>query len=312
MVHIHFHNDTDGIASAVLLYSFLNRNKKKAIKFNAANYDIVDWEDKNLAKNSFVVDFKYNPTSLGWFDHHDTGRGRFEKESKNTKIVRFDPSRKSCAGLLYDYFISLHTSWDPSPWKDLCKWAEIIDSASYVSAEQVILSKEPALKIRQVLMDREVNIVEVLKKILNYQGDLEKVAEDYRKIWEKRQKKVEKILKAYPKIMTIHNNTAYLDLTRPTTKYVGKDKYAPFYLRPDLDYCISITGWNGDYQIGAGKNPWKEVKEPINLADLAQKYGGGGHRDVMGVNKNNAAEVREIGMIVFRALAYRKREVWGG
>jgi len=35
VVHIHFHNDTDGIASAVLLYSFLNRNKKKAIKFNA-------------------------------------------------------------------------------------------------------------------------------------------------------------------------------------------------------------------------------------------------------------------------------------
>lgn len=297
-IHIYLHSDLDGLASASILADFVKyRNSNLVIEYSVVNYDEVDWQQRRLPENSFVLDFMYSPFCRVWFDHHESGKGQVPNFSKVTRFIRFKPDAPSCAGILFSFLKEKQTSWDWKRWEPLAKWADVIDSASYESAKQVVESKEPALKIRMALSlggkDKDKILLDILHQLIEYRGDLDKVAELNRPYWEERQKKIQKAMDAYPKMIKIQQNVGILNLVNT---YVPKDKYVPFYLNENLDYMITLSGWKGDYVVGIGKNPWKFVKNPINVGKLLEKLGGGGHFDV------GAATSRDYSMLFNQAI----------
>jgi hypothetical protein len=61
---------------------------------------------------------------------------------------------------------------------------------------------------------------------------------------------------------------------------VGRDninKFIPYYLHPSCGYCINVTASPTRAKISLGSNPWAPTPRTHDLAQLASRYGGGGH-----------------------------------
>jgi hypothetical protein len=109
-------------------------------------------------------------------------------------------------------------------------------------------------------------------------------------------------LKYYKTRGSIEGNTVVTDLRG----YQGSDwRFAPYYQNPGIRYGITIkrktktvSGGSEVYHISAGVNPWRKKENKVNVGDILRKYGGGGHKDVGGleVYSKEAAEgaIREI------------------
>lgn len=299
------HNDTDGLYSAVIMSDYLRHRNRVSLEYHIVNYDIINWQQKELPPDSIVLDFKYNPNAVCWIDHHDTGWGEIPKPSKCTRIVEFDPTAKSCAGLILRHLRTTKGGkhWDWQHWEELAHCADIIDSASYKSARQVITAKEDALKIRLALQAKGASELKLLQQLLDTGGDLKKVAALNQPYWEERLERIQKAISEYPKMIKILNNVGMLNLIQ---SFVPKDKYVPFFIEPDIDYMITLTGWKGSYQLGVGVNPWKSnIPDPVDVGQMLSVYGGGGHPAVGGVNGTDLALIFSTGQEVFRKLVNR-------
>ena len=78
--------------------------------------------------------------------------------------------------------------------------------------------------------------------------------------------------------------------------------YVPYYLYPKASYAIRFHPFPGKptlFHVNVGANPWRRAENKKNIGELLRKYGGGGHKNVGGVEiKSRTATLRAIGEIV--------------
>src|SRR5262249_19164117 len=98
------------------------------------------------------VDFRYSPSPRleWWFDHHVSAfqppedRAQFEPHTSGHKF--YDPAARSCtkfeARVLEELF-----AWDPRPFDELIRWADIIDGAQFPDARTAVALEAPALRL---------------------------------------------------------------------------------------------------------------------------------------------------------------------
>jgi hypothetical protein len=64
----------------------------------------------------------------------------------------------------------------------------------------------------------------------------------------------------------------------------GYNKFVPYYLYPDALYSVGVSASPARAKISVGTNPWREASADVNLAELCEKYGGGGHARVAAIS----------------------------
>src|SRR5262249_33010640 len=137
-ISLYFHDDFDGIASAVVAARFLQRRGHPGARFRPGDYDLtLDWASRALRRPFAIVACLHHPDASYWWDHHAT---TFASEDLRASYrdhppERFwDPTASSCARMMHELF-SRHGSRDRGV-SHLVRWADRIDSASYESANQ--------------------------------------------------------------------------------------------------------------------------------------------------------------------------------
>jgi hypothetical protein len=60
----------------------------------------------------------------------------------------------------------------------------------------------------------------------------------------------------------------------------GYNKFIPYYLFPDAVYTVSVSASSYRTKISVGSNPWAPHTPRHNLANICERYGGGGHARV--------------------------------
>jgi len=60
----------------------------------------------------------------------------------------------------------------------------------------------------------------------------------------------------------------------------GYNKFIPYYLFPDSVYTVSVSPSSFRTKISVGSNPWAREEPKHNLANICERYGGGGHARV--------------------------------
>jgi hypothetical protein len=62
----------------------------------------------------------------------------------------------------------------------------------------------------------------------------------------------------------------------------GYNKFIPYYLHPEGTYNVGLSKSSFRTKVSVGTNPWtkKPVSELANLAEICERYGGGGHARV--------------------------------
>ena len=240
----------DGLVSGVLAWEFLETEEKWRItEFVPANYKLRDrWLKDKLRKPFAIVDFLYHPQADFWADHHQTSMLNAKAEAdfqrrKGKACLLFDAGAPSCAGLLYRRLKRVLTH--KPHFREMVRWAEKIDSASYSSVEEAILGDAPALRInRSLLLEEEENgpgyayflLQQMRAHDLNYVAGLREVVQRERKArrtLERGLKKAQRAAQMRP------GQVVVMDIKKDRNQMVSR--YAPYYVQPNARYSIGIV-----------------------------------------------------------------------
>jgi hypothetical protein len=241
------------------------------------------------------VDFKYSssPKLTWWFDHHQSAFLNGEDEAKffagqvdGSLAMRqfFDPAYTSCAGWIA-HVASTKFGMDVSALSELIRWADIVDGAKYESAQAAVEMREPAMKLTMVIESApDVDGVSISRKFIplltemSLQEVLEQpfVQEQLGPLMERHWGGLELIRER----AVCERGVISFDITDQPTE--GYNKFIPYYLYPEGVYNVGLSKSSFRTKISVGTNPWttRPASELANIAEICERYGGGGHARV--------------------------------
>jgi len=286
-------NCFDGVSSAAIFTKFY----KAKIDASA---DVSYTPTMHRAGNAFdraqfdgdenaIVDFKYCPDErlTWWFDHHQSAflspedEAHFNDDTSGKKFL--DTKSASCAEFIAR-IANEQFGFEDESLAELIEWAHIIDGAFYESPAQCVELRSPALKLMQVIEGEKdpAFVAEIIKMLTTRKLD-EIIESDVI------QAKLKPILEQHwATVELIKERSVYergvvtFDLVG--TGIEGYNKFIPYYFHPETTYVVSISQSTFRTKISVGSNPWAPRPRTHNIAEICERYGGGGHAVVGAVS----------------------------
>jgi hypothetical protein len=239
-----------------------------------------------------IVDFKYSasPRITWWFDHHLSAFLSPQDQQNFLDCKQdpacggrkfFDPNYTSCTGFLA-HIASTQFRFDTAPVAELIHWANIVDGAKYESPESAVEMAAPAMKLtliiestqdplfipRLIPLLTEIPLAEVLSQPF--------VADLLPALLERHRQSIELIRRRCEE----RDGTIFFDIADQPQE--GFNKFIPYYLYPQATYAIGLSKSSFRTKVSVGSNPWTKADpaKMVNLAQLCERYGGGGHARV--------------------------------
>ena len=286
-------NCFDGVSSAAIFTKFYKSkvNPDAEVFYtptmhragNAFNKEQFDGDE------NAIVDFKYcaDERLTWWFDHHQSAflseedEQHFLADKSGKKFL--DTMSKSCAEFIAR-IAKEKFEWEDASLKELIEWAHIIDGALYEDAAQCVELKSSALKLMQVIEgEKDSTFVEKIIRDLT-EKSLDEILES-----KEIQAKLKPILKQHwDTVELIKSRAEYsrgvvsFDLTDKSID--GYNKFIPYYFYPQTTYNVALTRSSFRTKISVGSNPWAPRPRTHNIAQICERYGGGGHAVVGAVS----------------------------
>ena len=292
----------DGACSAALFTRFHRECVRTASSFDyhglahkAGSLFEQGWLDKG-GENA-IVDFKYSPLPeiTWWFDHHQSAfmtpaeeahfrAGQTGPEGQpGPQALRqfFDPSYTSCTGWIA-HIAQTRFGMDVKPLKELIYWANIVDGAKYESAEAAVEMAAPAMKLTMVIESAPSS--ETVQRFIPLLTSMP-LADVLAQPWvgelvgpllERHWKGVELLRERGQ----LDRGVITFDITDQPTE--GYNKFIPYYLNPKGIYNVGLSKSSFRTKISVGTNPWTTVPADklANIAEICERWGGGGHARV--------------------------------
>ncbi|MGI8811206.1 MAG: phosphoesterase [Pyrinomonadaceae bacterium] len=286
-------NCFDGVSSAAIFSKFYRAkiNGDAEINYTPTMHRAGNAFDRDQfdGDENAIVDFKYCPDQrlTWWFDHHQSAflseadERNFLADKSGKKFL--DTHSASCAEFIARIAAEKFDFVDDSL-AELVKWAHIIDGAFYESPAQCVELRSPALKLMQVIEgEKDPAFVEkiirmLVERPLNEVVESEEIRAKLKPILEQHWKTVE-IIKARS---IYERGVVTFDLTG--TGIEGYNKFIPYYFFPETTYNVSLSQSAFRTKISVGSNPWAPCPRTHNLAEICERYGGGGHAVVGAVS----------------------------
>jgi hypothetical protein len=289
-VKVFYHDKCfDGAASAGLFSRFYRERIRGDVEFvfhglvhrAGALFDEADFNGDENA----IVDFKYSasPKITWWFDHHQSAfltpddASHYERQQSNKKY--FDPDYRSCTKFIADV-TEQRFGFNQKPVAELVEWADIIDGAQFKDARIAVEMKEPAMRLTMIIEATQdptftARLIPVL--VSKPLADVLKepfVAELLPPLLDRHKRSIE-IMRERTEC---REGTVFFDLTDQDLE--GYNKFVPYYLHPECVYSVGLSKSSFRTKVSVGSNPWAKAENMVNLAQICERYGGGGHARV--------------------------------
>lgn len=248
-----------------------------------------------------IVDFKYSasPAITWWFDHHlsaflspeDRAHFYFHRERRF-----YNPNAKSCAGWIA-MVAERDFGFNITPLQEMLTWADVVDSANYNSPAAAVDLRTPAMKIALAIeaMPDEGFSQDIIS-MLAYEP-LERIVKSplVRSVLPTLMAQHESSFHTFRKTVEYRDRVVYFDLLE---EQIGVyNRFIPYYFHPDAAYLVGVSSAPLGIKVSVGANPWilASDSEMINLAEICEQYGGGGHARVGAIAfpQNCAEEARK-------------------
>lgn len=305
-VRICFHDKCfDGAASAAVFTAFYRARRDPEAAFDYQGlvhkatglFDGVEFSGDENA----IVDFKYNPDPrvTWWFDHHQSAflqpsdAEHFRRDRSGQKF--YDPQFRSCTAFLAQ-IVRDRFGFDVSGLAELIHWADVVDGALFASAEEAVALRAPALRLTLAIEgSRDPAMVrQLIPDFLRFSlADL--VRQPYV------QAELEPLLARHETIKQVlrqrsecRDGVIFFDLT--DGDFEGYNKFTPYFWHPQGVYSIGVSRAPHRVKVSVGSNPWRTLPHMANLADICERYGGGGHPRVGAISfaPEDAATARRV------------------
>jgi hypothetical protein len=287
-------NCFDGVSSAAFFTKFYQARVDPGveIEYLPTMHQANNYFDKNLLISdgeNAIVDFKYcaDERLTWWFDHHQSAflserdEAHFRADQSGQKFL--DTTSKSCcefiARVAAEKFGFVDGALD-----ELVQWAHIIDGALYESPAQCVELRSSALKLMQVIEgEKDEKFVERIIKSLTVKS-LDEILES-----SEIQAKLAPIVDQHWKTVELIKQKAVY--SRGVVSFdiaddglEGFNKFIPYYFYPETTYNVALTRGPKRVKISVGSNPWAPRPRVHNIAEICERYGGGGHAVVGAVS----------------------------
>ena len=277
--HIYFHRDFDGVACAALVLRSAESGSGGSPSLESVDYGLP-WTERQLSKPCAVVDFLYHPDPTFFWDHHASSFSteqlaqHYRDRKERGDSVWCDTSHPSCASLIFSTLPQLGK--DPSL-VELRKWADIIDTASYSSVEQVIQPSEAALKLNLALGSASEHFYNTVVEYLTHSPLDSVIANpDVGTRIEEAQKLQFQELRYFQERMNSDAGVVSADVSG---RVLSHSRYAPYHFDRDALYSVVLQQGSTGLKLLCMRNPWIEF-DSLHLGNLCRGFGGGGHKRV--------------------------------
>lgn len=282
----------DGMASAVMFTHLLRsiedgRRKNVPFVYRGQAYDPgkngVDPAIFAGASDTAILDFRYTATDkLVWyFDHHvsafptDREREHFAK-LESTGRAFYDARAGSCT-ILVDRVARETFGVDTSKYANLVRWADMIDTAGFPTAQMAVDRSEPEMRLLAVIEQQgDDKLLDDLVKRLSDRPVSEVAADEdlvarYAPIDALHRDQVERIRKREQ----LRGDVVWVDLLDTLTETVTK--FVTYADVPDAPYSVVASRTEKRCKISVGYNPWCGKPRLHDIAKICERHGGGGH-----------------------------------
>lgn len=303
----------DGACSAALFASFVRRSlaPEASLSFSGLFHRADQLFDEAGFDGDLnaIVDFKYSASDRvdWWFDHHqsaflsDEDAAHFRADPSGTKF--YDPGYKSCTKFIADT-LAERFAFDSGHLSDLIHWADILDGAQYESARAAVLMERPAQKLNLLFEAAEPNLTAEVIPLLESESFAAIVGRaKYRSVFESLYGRHLETISVIRDLAVLRDGVVSFDLVEAGLK--GYNKFIPYYLFPDSLYTVSVLDGGFRVKVSVGSNPWAPRFPHHNLAELCERYGGGGHPRVGAISfgPNEFDRARSTAAEVVRTLS---------
>jgi hypothetical protein len=239
-----------------------------------------------------IVDFKYSasPQITWWFDHHlsafltPADHAHFQACLRDEDCAShrfYDPTYTSCAGFL-SHIAATKFGFNTEPVKELIYWANIVDGALYESPEAAVEMAAPAMKLTLIIeATQDPEFIPRLIPLLTELPLAEVLQQPFvAKLLPPLLEQHEKAIALIRERAEYRDGTIFFDISDHLLE--GFNKFIPYYLYPDAVYSIGLSKSSFRTKVAVGSNPWTKVdpETMVNLAQVCERYGGGGHARV--------------------------------
>ena len=282
----------DGMCSAVMftrLLRHLHPGEALSFTYRAQGYGPgssgVDPAVFTGQENA-VLDFRFSPSPrLTWyFDHHVSAfpsaddRALYEERSQAgaTRTMFHDGAYGSCTKLIADIG-KAQFGLDVSNQGELIRWADMIDTAGFPSAEMAVARSEPVLHLMTVVEHGgdDAFLQAMVPRLL--EEPLEEIArgEDIESVFAPLAAQHEGYIELVKKHATVKGDVVIVDLSPVVVDVAAK--FVTYSLWPDSAYSVVLSCSPSKCKISIGYNPWSPVPRRHNIAAICERHGGGGH-----------------------------------
>ena len=277
---IYYHDDNDGLCAAAVAANYYDKNEF-AIEFVAINYGKESWNEEEIeaAEKVWLLDFtsdkmdefvKACGSKLIWIDHHKTAMEKFPNLWNSSKIPGIRSIEKAACLLTWECTHPKHIQPPVAVVyigdKDMWKFEHVKTKA--FCAGFSLMVKTPDDPIWDIILS--YGYEDTINKMI-YIGELLLEAQNYR------------IRKAFERGVDciFHNWRARLVNTTGNISELGE------FIYTKSEYDIAII-WQaiGDMVVFSLRSDSKNPDSP-DCAEIAQRYGGGGHKNAAGFQKKN-------------------------
>lgn len=230
-----------------------------------------------------ILDFRYlaSPKLTWYFDHHATAfltpedRAHFEEDGGQRKF--HDATYGSCAKLIYDVSRDKFGLGDTDTIVELVKWADIIDSANFPSAEVAVRRQEPALQLMTVVENDgdAAFLTKMVPQLLERPLHEIAASDEIQARWKPLEAQHEAFVERVRKASQVRGAVVYVDLTDAVTDVVGK--FVTYALYPESMYSVVVSRGTTRCKLSIGFNPWCGQQRRHDISAICKRYGGGGH-----------------------------------
>lgn len=235
-----------------------------------------------------IVDFRFtrSPRVTWFFDHHVTA---FASDAERRRALAesdryvHDGTYGSCTKLIADVGRE-RFGVDFERYGELVRWADLIDTAGFVSASSAIDRTQPVMQLAAVIEqhgDRE--LYELLAPML-LERDVVDVAEsaDVQERWLPIAEATSEAQARIEQALVVRGDVSYVELVDAPLRASGK--FVAYALAPEVMYSVALLRMKQHFKISVGYNPWCGRERRHDIAAICRRHGGGGHPVVGAAN----------------------------
>lgn len=253
-------------------------------------------------EDNAILDFRFSVSSkLTWyFDHHVSAfvtpedRAAYEAGAREGVVpgprrMFHDGTYGSCTKLIADIGrqrFGLETRES----EDLVRWADMIDSAAFPSAEMAVDKKEPVLHLMTVVENHgdDAFLQAMVPRLLSQPIDEVARSADVQQAFAPLHEQSQGFVDLVKQHAEVRGSVVLVDLSSVLIEVAAK--FVTYALWPKSAYSVMVSRSASKCKLSIGYNPWSKVPRKHNIAAICERHGGGGH-PVVGAISLPAADV---------------------